>query len=66
MNNKSYDLLVVETEEKILQLLGNSGLTITTMSLLLDKIKTSVDRQKEFTILSLKNQNGELEEKTME
>lgn len=49
-----YDLITDDTEQSILKLLNNSGLAITTMSLLIDKIKFNLDAQKYNTVAQLR------------
>lgn len=55
-NKTSYDLLTVNTEQKLMDVLNNSGLTITTISLITDKLKNNIDVQKYKTINEIKLQ----------
>lgn len=45
-NEIPYDLLIADTESEILTVINKSGLTIATVSLIIDNIKNNLDHQK--------------------
>jgi hypothetical protein len=62
-----YDLLTANAEQNILNVLSSSGLAITTISLIIDKIKVNLDAQKHEIIsqLRLKETKKIIEEQTI-